>query len=216
VSLFRNGNFLTPAKSIPTTNLVANSPTIWFGSYDGTAYPLIGGIDDVRLYNRALSMLEVRQLFLSEQNCIPHAATATAKVVNGFVVEIDVADTGCSYTNAPVVSIQGGGGTGAAASPVMSYGGVIGFTITNPGSGYTNPPVVLIASPPFTPWLGIAVSKVKVTIHVVLGLNYVVQSSFDLTNWTQVGTQFTAEAELIEQEFDGDVTGRYFRILQVP
>ena len=75
---------------------------------------------------------------------------------------------------------------------------------------------MLIASPPFVPSLSIAVSKVNVTLHVVLGKNYVLESSTNLTNWTQVGTQFTAEAELITQEFDVALTVRYFRIRQVP
>ena len=77
-------------------------------------------------------------------------------------------------------------------------------------------PRVEIASPPFVPTLSIAVSKVKITQNVVLGRNYVLESSFDLTNWTEVGPPFTATSESITNEFDVDVTGRYFRIRQVP
>jgi hypothetical protein len=46
--------------------------------------------------------------------------------------------------------------------------------------------------------------------------NYILESSSDLAVWTQVGVQFTAEDEVIVQEFDVDATGRYFRIQQVP
>ena len=83
-------------------------------------------------------------------------------------------------------------------------------------SGYTNTPVIRIASPPFMPWLATAISKVKVTQHVVLGKNYVLESSFNLQTWNLAGSQFTADDEVITLEFDADVTGRFFRIRQVP
>jgi hypothetical protein len=57
---------------------------------------------------------------------------------------------------------------------------------------------------------------VKVTQYVVLGRNYVLESSFDLTNWTAVGPPFTASSETLVNEFDVDVTGRFFRIREVP
>ena len=65
-------------------------------------------------------------------------------------------------------------------------------------------------------FLEIAVSAVKVTLHVVLGRNYVLESSTNLQTWTQVGAPFTAQDEVITQEFEIDVTGRFFRIRQVP
>jgi hypothetical protein len=176
-----------------------------------------GAIDDVRIYNRALSASEVQQLYVYEsQPCIPRRATATAVLNNGFVVGATISDGGCGYTNTPLVLIQGGGGTGATATAVVSNGVVVGITITDAGIGYTNAPTVSIASPPFVPWLEIGVSKVSVTQHVVLGNNYVLESSTDLQNWNQVGPQFTAQTEVITQEFDVDLTGRYFRIRQVP
>ena len=60
------------------------------------------------------------------------------------------------------------------------------------------------------------VSAVKVTMHVLLGNNYVLESSTDFANWTQVGTKFTAQSEVITQECELDVTGRFFRVRQVP
>jgi len=65
-------------------------------------------------------------------------------------------------------------------------------------------------------WLAMAISKVKVTQHVVLGKNYVLESSFNLQTWNLAGSQFTADDEVITLEFDADVTGRFFRIRQVP
>ncbi len=176
-----------------------------------------GRIDDVRIYNRALSGSEVQQLFVQEGPfCSPHRATATATVVNGFVVGATITDAGCGYTNAPLVLIQGGGGSGAVATAVVSKGVVVALNITSAGSGYTSTPRIEIASPPFVPTLSINVSKVKVTQNVVLGRNYVLESSTDMTNWTAVGPPFTATSESVTDEFDVDVTGRYFRIRQVP
>jgi len=213
VSLFRNGFLLTNS---PAQGPVSNGPAIWLGRHPvGLTYPLLGGIDDVRFYNRALSPLEVAQLYLSEEHCIPHAARAVARVNNGFVVEIQVTDYGCGYTNAPLVQLVGGGGSNATATAHVDCGGVTGITISDTGSGYTNAPRVLIASPPFAPWLELAVSKVRVTLHVVLGKDYVLESSADLVNWTQVGEPFTAEDEVITQEFDVVEVGRFFRVRQV-
>src|SRR5205809_242272 len=78
----------------------------------------IGSIDEIRIYNRALSSDEVQQLYAFEaipQNCIGQAATATAIVVNGFLVGINITGSGCGYTNTPSLRIFGGGGTNAEA-----------------------------------------------------------------------------------------------------
>ena len=66
------------------------------------------------------------------------------------------------------------------------------------------------------PTLSIAVSAVKVTQHLMLNNNYQLQSSSNLVNWTNVGSVFTATNEFMVSEFEIDVTGRYFRILQMP
>src|SRR2546422_4057599 len=52
--------------------------------------------------------------------CVRHKAQATAQLVDGSVVGATITDAGCGYTNPPVVLIQGGGGTGATATAVIS------------------------------------------------------------------------------------------------
>jgi len=81
--------------------------------------------------------------------CIPHAATATATVVNGFVVAATITDGGCGYTNPPAVSFPGGGGTGAEATAVVANGVVVDLFIKDAGVGYTSATEVEVA-PPFT------------------------------------------------------------------
>ena len=80
----------------------------------------------------------------------PVAATATATLVNDFVVGATITDGGYGYTNTPTVSIIGGGGSGAQAVAVVSNGVVIAVNVLDAGDGYTNPPVIVIA-PPFPP-----------------------------------------------------------------
>jgi len=153
----------------------------------------------------------------SEPQCNKHKAVATAQVVNGVVVGITVTDPGCGYfTNGPAVLIQGGGGTGATATAVVFGTQITSIHVTSGGCCYTNPPTVLIASPWFQPSVSIAVSRVKVTEHVVLGRNYVFESSYDTVTWTPIGPQFTAASETIDNEFDVGATGAFFRVREVP
>lgn len=175
-----------------------------------------GSIDEVRIYNRALSSNEISQLHLYTENCLTRPAKATAVVAGGFVVGATLTDSGCGYTNAPLVLVVSGGGSNATATASITEGRVTGLTINNPGCCYTGTPLILIASPPFAPTLSIAIGKVKVTQHVVLGRNYVLESSPDLVNWTPVGSVYTALSETIVTVVDVDDSRRYFQVREVP
>lgn len=60
----------------------------------------------------------------------------------GTILSVSVADGGTGYASVPTVAFVGGGGSGAAATAVVTANVVTGITITNPGSGYTSAPVV--------------------------------------------------------------------------
>jgi len=85
LNLFRNGSLVT---SSTMTASVSNSSAIWLGrhicpGYPTTcpgSYPLIGGIDEVRFYNRALSAQELHQLYQYEANPLPYL-TITVKTI---------------------------------------------------------------------------------------------------------------------------------------
>jgi hypothetical protein len=66
--------------------------------------------------------------------CTPHHATAMAILFNNnFVVGATITDSGCGYTNAPQVLIQGGGGSGATATATITNGAVIAINIISTG-----------------------------------------------------------------------------------
>ena len=202
--------------AITTTNNAITPTGFRIGSLDGIWF-FNGKIDDVRVYNRALSSFEVSELYNAEGiACTPHAATATATVTSGFVTSATMVNYGCGYTNTPAVVITGGGGSGAMAMATVTNGSVSGITILATGSGYTNAPQIIIGSPPFVPTVSIAVSQVSVTQHVVLGLNYILQSSADLINWTNTGPEYTAQSEYVTTNFTVGQYGKFFRVVQVP
>jgi hypothetical protein len=262
---------------------------------------LIGAVDQVRIYNRALSAGEVAALYEYEsvpQKTDPRQATATATVVNGFVVGATITDAGSGYTKAPKVVISGGGGTGATATatidangavsgikivtsgsgytgiptiiidpppfppsqakgtstlingfvtgvnitdtghgyegvvpPVTFLGGggsgakgtaivsngmVTGISMTASGSGYTNAPYVLIAAPPGLASADIAVKTVEVTLHLIPGYTYKIQTTTDAgTTWIDVETGILAVDKTLIRSFDVTTNTQLFRVVQV-
>ena len=65
------------------------------------------------------------------------------------VEKILMTNAGANYTSSPIITISGGGGTGAAAtcSIEKNYNGVIRFTMTDNGIGYGTAPTVTVAQP---------------------------------------------------------------------
>jgi autotransporter-associated beta strand protein len=76
-------------------------------------------------------------------NAITIAQPLLAPTGNG-VSTIPVATGGAGYLDTPIVTITGGGGTGAAAVANVSGGAVTGITVVNPGTGYTSAPTVTL------------------------------------------------------------------------
>jgi hypothetical protein len=155
--LYVNGievGYVFPPSYVASNGSVLNIGTLDQNFLDQTATQFIGDLDDIRIYNRALSDLEVKSLYKYESQLQPNnpsIATATAQVVNGFVVGATITSGGSGYTNNPTVTITGGGGTGAKATATQFNGVVTSITITNPGSGYTSTPTITIEPPPFPP-----------------------------------------------------------------
>lgn len=182
-------------------------------SQQGSRRNFKGSIDDVRVYGRALSVAEVKALYDYEANPF-RRASAVAQVVNGFVVGVTLEDGGQGFTVPPAVDILGTG-TGAKAVASVSNGRVTGIQVTSPGSGYNGTVSVRIAAPPRAPSLAIAVQTVRVTLNVIEGLRYRIESSADLATWHPAG-EFLAEADTITRDFTVAESGSFFRVEQLP
>ena len=61
------------------------------------------------------------------------------------ITEIKLRDGGSGFTYEPIVTLVGGGGSGATAKAYLGYGKITKIKVTNPGSGYTSAPAVVIS-----------------------------------------------------------------------
>ena len=130
---------------------------------DTLANSFLGSIDELSVYNRALSQSEIQGIYNAGSGskcpapCRPHTSTGAAILINAIVLGVNITDEGCGYTNAPLIRLIGGGGSGAQAITVVSNGVVVAVNMIDAGSGYTSAPLVVI-DPPFisNPVLGIA------------------------------------------------------------
>ena len=176
-----------------------------------------GALDDVRIYNRALSSADVLQLYASEAPpSPPRTARATAEWAGAIVIGVDVVDGGAGYTNMPNVRFIGGGGTGAQGSAVITNGVIVAINILNSGSGYTNTPIVVI-DPPFisNPVLGIASISMLNFSNLLVGTNYQLQQ-FQSTTWINQSASFKATNSFYTTMVSGAVGSRDYRLAQIP
>jgi hypothetical protein len=219
-STFINGRHFYTAQGVQTPYGGLQSLTI--GCSETLDRFFGGSIDEIRIYNRALTSTEVSQLFIYESTCRPHAATATATVVDGIVAGITITDNGCCYTNAPLVLLQGGGGNGATATAIISNGVVSDIIITDGGFGYTSTPSIYIYSP-----LGLQIgltnsdepfkAVIPLFVDLLLGVNYQLQIAGHMNAWKNYGTPFKATnaSMTYPQHWDVDNLGQLFFRLQV-
>jgi hypothetical protein len=194
------------------------SPLIVGAGVGGTTEFFRGTINNVRIYNRALSTNEVQQLFAYESTgpVQPRTATASAVLSYGFVVAVNITDGGSDYTNTPTVRMIGGGGTGAQAVAVVSNGVVTAINILDAGSGYTNAPLVVI-EPPFipNPVLGIAPMSFLAFSNLTLGGVYQLQQSL-AWYWSNQPVNFTATNSLYTQMVPGVAGSGDYRLALNP
>ena len=99
----------------------------------------------------------------------------------GFVVAYMVTAGGSGYTELPVVTVLGGGGTGATAMALVTNGVVTQIKVVDTGSGYTSPPQVAISAPPVEPTVLTLQLIPLVTIHGLPGDTNRVETSTSLS-----------------------------------
>jgi hypothetical protein len=76
------------------------------------------------------------------------AVTVPAPDLGGQVSGFTITSAGAGYAEAPSVTLTGGGGTGAAATAILTNGSVTSISLTSQGSGYTSAPAVALGAPP--------------------------------------------------------------------
>lgn len=76
-------------------------------------------------------------------------ATATCQLDNnGSVTSLNITNVGAGYTEAPAITITGGGGYGATAYSTLGVGGSLNIILNNGGEGYTSAPTINIPGAP--------------------------------------------------------------------
>jgi len=222
MKLYCNGQQV--ATSVIGAHAIATSPSElrvsgadYHGYFDGL-------IDEPSVYNRALSAGEIAAIYNagSAGKCgsaitpLPRAATATATMVNDFVVGATITDGGWGYTNIPIIRISGGGGSGARAVAVVSNGVVIAINILDAGYGYTSMPLVVI-DPPFmaNPVLDIAPMSFLVFSNLTVGGVYQMQQWVGWY-WSNRPVSFTATNTLYTQMAAGVVGSGDYRLALNP
>ena len=77
-----------------------------------------------------------------------HQAIVTANLSGTFVTSYNIVSGGSGYVSAPIVTVTGGGGSGATATAVISGGVVTQINPGSAGSGYSSIPTVTLTPPP--------------------------------------------------------------------
>ncbi|OGG57577.1 hypothetical protein A2853_01780 [Candidatus Kaiserbacteria bacterium RIFCSPHIGHO2_01_FULL_55_17] len=155
--LYKNGAEITPAVSNATT-INDTSDFLWIGMDYSSIRHLDGLIDDVRIYNRALSATEVAALYKSGSTNVAHTNTGpnaplTSALVGHWTFDGGTTNWGANTTN----DVSGNGNTGTLVSMSTTTSptpGKIGQALkfdgssqyANVGAGSTQPSLPLTAS----------------------------------------------------------------------
>ena len=141
-------------------------------------------------------------------------ATATAQLVNGFVIGVTVTNGGEGYSEAPVVIIDGNG-TAATATAVVENGVLTAINADTAGSGYTNA-TVNIAAPPAPYVVDYSAETVTVTYESAPTAGTEIVASYEANDSSIVGALSAVDAHWLELSVDGTAQSPRERILSVP
>ena len=87
------------------------------------------------------AILGVYSFFLPHTPPLASGSGAEAKAIMK-IVALEIGDAGTGYKEAPTISFEGGGGTGAAAKAEVKDGKLVKVEVTESGQGYTSDPTV--------------------------------------------------------------------------
>ena len=140
-------------------------------------------------------------------------ARATAILTNGFIVGAEITNGGGNYGEIPVITITGGGGTGAEAVAVLTEGRVTTIEIINAGRGYTSAPAIII-EPPIVPPTQVSlrmVPAITITGDVRCPKTIEVADNAD-GPWTVWRTIIIGEEGATEVDLDEGAEKRFYRV----
>lgn len=121
--------------SLPTLSLSGG------GGVNATAYPTIGGpVTAVTVTNPSDGYASIPTASVGGAG----SGAVLNCAVSFSISDVSISAGGSGYTTSATISFSGGGGSGAAATPIISGGAVVGVTMTAGGSGYTTLPTVTV------------------------------------------------------------------------
>ena len=180
---------------------------------DGTATTFTGSISSTPL-NGTLSVSDGTYSWNIVDGNPGQQATATAQLVNGFVVGITVSNGGEGYTEAPVVTINGNG-TAATATAVVENGVLTAINADTTGSGYTNA-TVSIAPPPAPYVVYYSAGTVTVTYESAPIERTEIVASYEANDSSIVGALSAADSHWLELSVNASAQSPRERVLSVP
>lgn len=214
--------FVVGASVVDSGSGYTNPPAVsFYGVGTGataTATVTNGGVISIAIDNPGKNYAATGTLVVvaAPPSTPPILARAVSTVAKGGVTSVTMTDLGFGYETPPVVVFLGGGGTGAQGIATVINGRVAGITITDPGTGYTSAPTVAISSAGLSGLLDIQLSKVRITTGVLVGHRYRLVSSPNLSVWTPIGDDFTADQSVFIQELEASTAARYYALVELP
>ena len=115
------------------------------GTYASANAVVVGGMVVAINVTGASGYTSAPTVVVDPPSSLPDLTATAAAVLSGNTIgSITVLNGGGGYTSVPMVTITGGGGTGAEATAVLTNGVVSSIVLHNGGSGYSSQPTVTI------------------------------------------------------------------------
>jgi len=190
-------------------------------SIGGAAFWNCSSLTSITIPNKFHSRLDANRLSIGDLypgNFFPYPsprrAKATPVLTNGFLTELLITDLGARYTEAPAVTIIGGGGSGAEAVAVMEDWHVVSIEIINAGRGYTSEPTVLIDYPVEVPPTSVIIRMVPaITVTGEFGQTETIEVADTADGpWTEWRTVIIGEEGTTEVDLDEGAEKRFYRV----
>jgi hypothetical protein len=89
IKLYKNGVFATSTPASGPLDLATNQNDLFIGRSLAAEEPLMGSLDDVKIFNRALSALEIQDLV--SPSIAPKLVSAVSRMTHGFAGDFDFA-----------------------------------------------------------------------------------------------------------------------------